>query len=320
VTVAVPETRLWISVVVPSFQRPQSLRRTLDSLMAQTRRPDEIAVGARAGDERTRTAVEQAKDDGIPVVAGYAARAGVVAAMTAALEQTVARSDVIALLDDDATAFPDYIERIEHAFSHDASLGGFGGRDWQPFERGNADVVGKVQWFGRVVGAHHLGHGPAREVDTLKGVCSAYRAAPLRAVGFGTYLRGDGAQYPWELALGFAIKRQGFRLVYDPALAVDHHIEPRQGADQYHRGTFVRDAMIDASANETLAILEYFPPVRRLVFIAWAVLVGPRGLPGLLQVPRLLLKGEGWRGRELLATWQGRVEGIKAYLRRRSAR
>ena len=312
--------RLWISVIVPSFQRPQSLRRTLDSLMAQSRVPDEIAVGSRAGDVATLAAVEQAKADGMPVVVGFAARAGVVAAMTAALGQTADSANVIALIDDDATAFPDFIERIEQAFAADARLGGFGGRDWQPHERGNADVVGKVQWFGRVIGAHHLGFGPAREVDTLKGVCSAYRAASLRAAGFGTHLRGDGAQYPWELALGFAIKRQGFRLVYDPALAVDHHVEPRQGADQYHRGVFVHDAMVDASANETLAILEYFPPLRRIVFVAWAVLIGARGLPGLLQVPRLLLKGEGWRGRELLATWRGRVAGIGMYLRRRAAR
>lgn len=319
-TGAVAERRLWISVIVPSFQRPQSLRRTLDSLMAQTRRPDEISVGARVGDAGTVEVVGQAKADGIPVVVGLATRAGVVAAMTAALEQTTARADVIALLDDDATAFPDYIERIERAFAANPKLGGFGGRDWQPYERGNAAVVGKVQWFGRVIGAHHLGFGPAREVDTLKGVCSAYRAPQLRAIGFGTHLRGDGAQYPWELALGFAIKHLGFTLVYDPALAVDHHVEPREGTDQYHRGVFVHDAMVDASANETLAILEYFPPFRRFVFLVWAVLIGPRGLPGLLQLPRLLLKGEGWRGRELVATWRGRVEGLRAYLRRRAAR
>lgn len=319
-TGVVGEKRLWISVIVPSFQRPQSLRRTLDSLMAQSRVPDEIAVGARAGDAGTLAAVEQAKADGMPLVVGLATRAGVVAAMTAALDLTAAQSDVIALIDDDATAFPDYIERIEQAFAADATLGGFGGRDWQPYERGNAAVVGKVQWFGRVIGAHHLGFGPAREVDTLKGVCSSYRAAPLRAAGFGTHLRGDGAQYPWELALGFAVKHQGFRLVYDPALAVDHHVEPRKGADQYHRGVFVSDAMIDASANETLAILEHFPLLRRFVFIIWAVLIGPRGLPGLLQVPRLFLQGEGWRGQELLATWRGRVEGISMYLRRRGAR
>jgi hypothetical protein len=232
--------------------------------------------------------------------------------MTAAMLGVSAACSVTALLDDDATAWPDYCARIIAAFAADERLGGFGGRDWQPWERGNAEPVGIVQWFGRVIGNHHLGAGHARPVDLLKGVCSAYRTAPLREIGFGAHLRGIGSQWGWELRVGLAMQQRGWRLVYDPALCVDHHIAPRQVEDQYHRGIFNAEELIFAASNETVILLEFLPWWRKVAFLLWAVLVGTRMLPGVLQLPRLLLLGQGLRWREFMATMRGRIDGLSA--------
>ncbi len=309
-TEVLPSLRL--AVIVPSFRRPEGLARCLESLERQTRRPDDIVIGVREHDAPTLTVIGAVAARGLAVRAVTTAQPGVVAAMTAALSGVRATCDITALLDDDATAHPDFCARILTAFAADATLGGFGGRDWQPWERGNAEPVGIVQWFGRVIGNHHLGAGAAREVDLLKGVCSAYRTVPLREIGFGTHLRGTGSQWGWELRVGLALQRRGWRLVYDPALGVDHHIEPRQVDDQYHRGVFNADELIVAASNETAILLEFLPWWRVAAFLLWAVLVGTRMLPGVLQVPRLLLMGNGLRWREFLATMRGRVDGLRA--------
>ncbi len=303
---------LRLAVIIPSYRRPDALGRCLASLAHQTRPPEEIVVGVREGDSDTLAAIAVAAVQGLPVRGVTTTVPGVVAAMTAALSGVSACCDVTALLDDDATAFPDYCARIVDAFVADPTLGGFGGRDWQPWERGTAEPVGIVQWFGRVVGNHHLGAGAAREVDLLKGVCSAYRTAPLREIGFGTHLRGTGSQWGWELRVGLAMRRRGLRLVYDPALAVDHHIEPRQVEDQYHRGVFNAEELINAASNETAILLEFLPWWRGVAFLFWAVFVGTRHLPGLLQLPRLLLMGKGLHWREFAATLRGRLDGLTA--------
>ena len=222
--------------------------------------------------------------------------------MNAALAEC--RGDIIALTDDDTEPHADWIERISMGFN-DTQIGGVGGRDWQPKERTDRTEVGRVQWFGRVIGNHHLGAGPARPVDVLKGANAAYRTSLLRAVGFDTRLMGTGAQMFWELALCLPLRRAGWTLVFDPKIAVDHHVAPRHGDDQRHRGLFASAPQRDAVHNETLVLLEHQQGFARLAFVAWAWLVGTRTEPGLAQLPRLMLLGD----RDAIIRWRATLAG-----------
>jgi GT2 family glycosyltransferase len=309
-----------ITVIVPSWRRPADLARCLRALAAQGLVPFEVIVGARAGDAETlETVAAAAGNSAFPVKAAVAAEAGVIAAMTVALGS--ARGDIIALTDDDAEPRPDWLERIHAGFA-DLFVGAVGGRDWQPKERGNRDEVGRVQWFGRVIGNHHLGAGPAREVDVLKGVNLAVRAPLLKALGFDQRLRGAGAQMFWEMAVCLPLRRAGWKLVYDPAIAVDHHIAPRHDDDQRHRGVFVAEPQVDAVHNETLVLLEHMntAPLQRAAFALWGSLVGTRMEPGLAQLPRLLLAGAPSPLAQLRATIRGRIEGWRSWRATASAR
>jgi GT2 family glycosyltransferase len=236
----------------------------------------------------------------------------VIAAMNAALAH--ARGDIIALTDDDAEPRPDWLERLNDCFVI-PFVGAAGGRDWQPKERGDRTDVGRVQWFGRVIGNHHLGAGPARPVDVLKGVNLAIRAPLLKALGFDTRLRGAGAQMFWEMALCLPLRRAGWTLIYDPAIAVEHHIAERHDADQRHRdgGAFAAGAQVDAVHNETLVLLEHLTGLRRTAYLLWSVVIGTRIEPGLLQVPRLLFRAQGSVFRVFVATLQGRLAGWRAW-------
>ena len=296
---ALPRTLSTVSVLVPSWRRPDALERCLHALAAQTRAPIEVVVATRADDPGT-TRVLEAFGPSFPVPLRRASTAtpGVIAAMNAALSEC--HGEIVALTDDDAEPRTDW-------------LAGAGGRDWQPLERGNRETVGRVQWFGRVIGNHHLGAGPPRDVDVLKGVNCAFRAQLLRVLGFDLRLAGSGAQMFWELALCLPLRRAGWRLVYDPAIAVEHHIAPRHDDDQRHRGVFAAPPQADAVHNETLVLLEHQQGAARLAFAVWALLVGTRLEPGLAQLPRLILGGDRYALARWRATLDGRLRGWRRW-------
>ena len=302
-TVAIRTT---VSVIIPAWQRPAALARCLRALAGQTRAPDEVIVVTREEDTATREAA-RAVPFGRETRVEYpvlAAR-GVIAAMECGLGP--ATGSVIALTDDDAEPRTDWIERLVAPFVADSGLGGVGGRDWQPFERGDVTDVGRVQWFGRVIGRHHLGAGPARDVDVLKGVNCAFRAPLLRAVGFDARLRGDGAQLHWELGVCLPIRRAGWRLRYDPAIAVDHHVAARDGSDQFHRGRFDAAPFADGVHNESLVIAEHLGVLERAVFALWSAVAGTTAAPGMLAVLRLRVQGHRWAWDAWRAARRGRA-------------
>ncbi len=304
-----------LSVLVPSFRRPDALRRCLAALAVQTRVPDEVVVGVRRDDDATVAVVAAARAGGLPVRAATTDAPGVVAAMQAALN--AATGDVIALTDDDARPRAGWTAGLLACLDTAPDVAGAGGRDWQPFERGDAHRVGVVQWFGRLIGSHHLGAGAARDVDVLKGVSCAYRAPLLRAVGFDARLHGTGAQLHWELGVCLPLRRAGWRLVYDPAIAVDHDVAPRHDADLLHRGVFAEAPLVDAVHNETIALLEWRGGVARAVFVAWALLVGTGESPGVAQCVRRLLQGDALAIRRWRATLAGRLAGLATVRRTR---
>lgn len=301
-----------ISVLIPTYRRPDDLRRCLHALAAQTLPAHEIIVIVRDNDAPTQSLVNAWPPGILPLCVVTVAVPGVVAAMTAGLR--VASGEAVALTDDDAAPFPDWLARIAAHFAADPQAGGVGGRDrihyGDRIEEGEHPDVGRVQWFGRVIGNHHLGVGEARPVDLLKGVNCAYRTEPLRRIGFDSRLRGAGAQVHWELSLGLAMKRDGWKLIYDPAVGVEHFMAPRADADALHRGGFHAEALQNMVYNETIVLLGSLPPMRHAAFVTWALLIGTRDAPGLLQIPRLIARRTPFLRARLAATWRGRWAGL----------
>lgn len=303
-----------IAVLIPTYHRPQSLVRCLDALKKQSRIPDEVLVMVRDADAETKALLEHCEFASSTLRVVTVIVPGVVAALNAGLE--AARADIIAITDDDAVPRPDWLARINTHFRADPKVGGVGGRDWLHYDGkvddGARKVVGRVQWFGRVIGNHHLGVGGPREVCVLKGANMSVRRAAIQSVRFDKRLRGTGAQVHNELAFSLAVKRAGWKLIYDPAVAVDHYLAPRFGEEQRDRYEWT-----NAAYNETLSLLEHVTPMRRLVFIIWAVLVGTRSSPGLLQWLRFLPREGRLAGKYLRAALTGRIQALNMWRRSR---
>jgi GT2 family glycosyltransferase len=276
----------------------------LDALEAQERRPDEILVVVRDDDGETETSLVDRDAVRVVHVEVPPGQPGFVAGLNAGI--AASSGAVVCLTDDDAAPRPDWISRIVAEFEADPSLGALGGRDLVYHdgvpERGEAEVVGLITSWGRTIGRHHLGTGRAREVDVLKGVNLSVRGDLLRELGFDRRLLGIATEHHSELHLCLAIKRRGFRVVYDPTLVVDHRPAPRAAEAREHGPRQV----LNASHNETLAMLEHLPLRRRLVHFAFATLIGSRSAPGLAQSLRLLLTSGDPRLDLLLANLEGR--------------
>jgi cellulose synthase/poly-beta-1,6-N-acetylglucosamine synthase-like glycosyltransferase len=305
-----------ISVLVPTYRRPQDLRRCLTAVGNQSRKPDEVVVVLRRDDLPSRDLLEEFASR-LPTLARLEVDApGQVHALNSGL--AVVRGDIVAITDDDAAPRPDWLARIADWFGKDARIGGVGGRDWvhhgERLEDGARPVVGKLQWYGRCIGNHHLGVGEAREVDFLKGANMSYRRRALGSLRFDSLLRGSGAQVHNDLAFSLAVRRRGWKLVYDPAVAVDHY--PAARFDEDTRQVISEPAYRNAAFNQALVICEALGPIRAWVFLLWSVCVGTRGAPGLLQVMRLYpADGHDALIKARASLW-GTIAGFRAAARR----
>jgi len=306
-----PVSALRCSVIIPSYGRPEALRRCLSAIARQTRRPDEVLVITREEDKVTAAVVREAMAD-LPLRTVDVHEVGLVAASNLGLAE--AQGDILAFTDDDTEPWVDWLGRIEEHFLTTPNLGALGGRDWLyangVLRQGRARSIGRVQWYGRRIGNHHLGVGSPREVEIIKGANMAYRRAAIEGLQFDRRLKGADAEWCLEPGFAFAVGRRGWRVVYDPAVAVDHHHPaPRLAYDSALAVTRTYNRVF----NETLVLLEYLPAPRRYVFVIWAFLVGHRDAPGLVQWVRYLWWGRPQATRRLLMAWRARLDAIRAY-------
>lgn len=303
-----------MSVIVPTYRRPESLARCLQALIAQDTRPDEILVVARREDSDSQRLLAGHEEESICLVTldVPAGRPGVVAALSAGV--AASSGEIVCFTDDDAEPHPDWISRILATFAVDDSIGAVGGRDWMPDDDCIEDeaeaIVGTVSRWGRVIGRHHLGVGLPRDVAVLKGVNLSVRGDLIRQVGFDARLRGSTTEHHWELGLCLTLRRIGFRIVYDPAIAVDHKPQPRVAETREFGPRQVRDA----AHNETLALLENLPRIGRGAHLLRATAIGTGTVPGLAQTARLLLSTGAPQLRLLYANLAGRGLAVLTYL------
>lgn len=295
-----------VSVVVPSYRRPQHLARCLAGLEAQTCPPAQLVVSIAFGDEASQEVLSAHRDRRLVYV--QVDQPGVLAAITTCLRR--ADGDIVAFTDDDAVPHPDWLARLLAHF-RDPTVGGVGGRDIWTAERSTERLtsdVGRVSRWGKLIGNHHLGFGPPRDVTVLKGCNSAFRR---EALAIPRTLRGPGAQPHHEVATGLWARRGGWRLIYDPAARVDHVRAPR--FDAQPRGDPGSRAVRDRSYNLVACLLAGRPGLlgRRAVF---GLVVGDRESPGLLRAGAAIVRREPDVRRALLPSLAGQAAGIRDHL------
>jgi GT2 family glycosyltransferase len=212
------------SVVVVTYERPTFVARCLDHLLAQTAPPSEIVVVDSSPGDETGQLVRQR----FPTVRYEVCPAGRGATATARnIGYGLTTGEVLAFVDDDAYAEPEWLERLL-SFFEDPTIGGVGGRQIrrQPGElEEGIDAIGLLRADGTLTG--HFAADPGRpvDVDHLLGASMAFRRAAIdRIGGIRDGYRGTCIREETDLCL--QVVAAGYRLVYTPDAVVEHVAAP----------------------------------------------------------------------------------------------
>jgi glycosyltransferase involved in cell wall biosynthesis len=291
-----------VSVVVPTFRRPDRLLDCLSALERQTRRPDEIIVVQREEDLETARALSPLLSDRLRSVTVKAP--GVLAAMRKGA--AASSGELLVFFDDDAEPRPDWLARASEAF-HEESVGAFGGRDVvvMPDSAPRVPVAGIVTRWGKLIGEHHRVTGASRDVDVLKGANMAFRR---QALALPRRLRGTGAEVHFEVATCLSASRAGWRLVLDPGAVVDHLPGPRFDADR--RGAPAAKAIENAAYNLVFCLLSTRPDLTRRR-VLYGLLVGDRAVPGLARVVLGVVRRESRVIRSFIPSVRGQLAALR---------
>ncbi len=150
-----------ISVVVPTMNRPDDLRRCLAALKAQNRQADEIIVVIGPEDSSADKIFHQIGKGDPKWKCLNERRSSVVSSLNTGIR--AAKGDIIALTDDDAAAPPAWLDLIEEHFLSNSKVGAVGGRDClllpdEPWLSNPppARFVGTYNWYGQLQGQSSL--------------------------------------------------------------------------------------------------------------------------------------------------------------------
>lgn len=135
---------------------------------------------------------------------------GLAAARNRGLES--ATGDIVAFIDVDARACPDWVSVCRQRFEQDPQLAGLGGQ-------GIEVTISDADRFRGYYYQQSWGSRPKKKVIFLFGLSSSYRReAVLAAGGFDERFLGSGE----DVDLGLRLGKLGYRLEYDPRMLVYH--------------------------------------------------------------------------------------------------
>jgi GT2 family glycosyltransferase len=212
------------SVAVVTYQRPDFVARCLDHLLAQTVTPVEIVVVDSSDDDQTERLVR----DRYPGVAYEVCPEGRGATATARnISYRMTTGEILAFVDDDAFAEPDWLEHLLPPY-RDPAVGGVGGRQIrrQPGElEEGTDAIGLLLADGNVTGFFAADPGHPVDVDHLLGANMSFRRSVLDQLG-GIRDGYKGTCMREETDLCLRVVGAGYRLVFTPDAVVEHLAAP----------------------------------------------------------------------------------------------
>ncbi len=209
-----------VSVIIITLDRPDYLRRCLECLRAQTEMPMEIIVV----DASKQTATATMLQERFPQVVylrneqGYGNMP-----MSRNIGLRSAKGEVIAYLDDDAYAEPQWLEEIVAAYA-DEHVGAVGGRakNGQPGESSRgANEIGKILPNGLITQNFGADPGTIVEVDIVLGCNMSFRRDVLARLG-GFRENYTATCNCEETDMCSRVKKLGFSISFNPKACVEH--------------------------------------------------------------------------------------------------
>jgi GT2 family glycosyltransferase len=201
------------SVLICTYNRPQLLAQCLSALVEKSsEKPDQVVV-VNSGDERTDQLVKRlAKPSAVCLELVRTVNKNLAASRNAGL--THCTGDIVAMTDDDAEVFPDWVAQMKRVHAEQPEAGAVGG-----------PVIGAASdsLISRIADQVTFNSpATARTVRTLPGVNVSYKRCVIEQVGMQDerLFRGEDVDYNWRA------KQLGYEIYYDPRVRVWHHHRP----------------------------------------------------------------------------------------------
>jgi GT2 family glycosyltransferase len=293
------------SVLICTYNRHDLLPGVLRSLVHGCQeKPDEIVI-VNGGDEKADRVVEEFQGRGTTVQLVKTVNKNLATSRNIGLRNC--RGDIVAMTDDDAEVFPDWVTRMKQVHREQPKAGAVGGL----VLGSNVDsLVGKV-----ADAVTFPAWATAQPVRTLPGVNISYKREVLDQVGFQdeTLARSEDVDFNWRVI------QLGYTVYFDPSIKVHHHHRPtlrgflnqhymygrsyyavrRKWPEMYclypRRFRRVKDVL---KAGNFVASI-FYEPIR-----------SARRVPGwgnrLLALPLLFVTGLAWRKGIIDAAWERR--------------
>jgi GT2 family glycosyltransferase len=202
-----------ISVLICTYNRHDLLEPAIRSIVEGCQeKPDELVV-VNGGDERADTVVNRFVGlNSVEVRLIKTVNVNLANSRNIGLAEC--RGDVVAMTDDDAEVFPDWITRLRASFEANPGAGAVGGL---VIGTNSESLVGKV-----ADAITFPGWEKPRDVRTLPGVNIAYRKEALAKIGLQDIelFRGEDVDFNWRLL------QAGFTIRFDPSIKVYHTHRP----------------------------------------------------------------------------------------------
>ena len=266
-----------ISLIIPAYQRPESLERVIASIEKQTRQPDQFIVVVRDTDFSNHQVLQKSPHIQKIVVS----KAGLTPALNAGLK--VATGEIVLFTDDDTEPLANWIEKIEILYLKNSNVGAVGGRDVIAKTHPVPGPIGRINFWGKPYGLHHLGMGKLQRVQTLKGANMSYRRNLIS--GFLENLKGDHAFN--EVYVAQQVLKQNYQILYDPEIQVVHHVALR---NEHSRSQLQN--MPNMAFNMAYTYGLSYRPMFVLRFLFFCTLVGFSQVPGFMKATQIALKGQ----------------------------
>lgn len=293
------------SVLLCTYNRHDLLPGVLRSLVhGCEEKPDEVVV-VNGGDERADRVVAGFQGQGVDVRLIKTVNKNLATSRNIGLKHC--RGEIVAMTDDDAEVFPDWVTRMKEVHRQQPGAGAVGGvvlgSNLESLVGKVADAVTFPSW------------DTARAVRTLPGVNISYKREVLERIGFQdeTLARSEDVDFNWRVI------QAGYTVHFDPSIKVYHHHRPTLKGFlnqhyMYGRSYYVvRRKWPEMYCLYPRGIHRFKDVLKAGNFVAsifYNPLQSARRVPGwgnrVLALPLLFLTGLAWRTGILQEAWRQR--------------
>ena len=246
------------SVIIPTYNRPQDLKNCLESIVEQSRLPDEVIV-IDDGDLDGMPCRKELEQKGIQCVFKKKSQKGLTRSRNLGVK--IARGDIIIFFDDDVVLMPNYIQEIVKTYENgsDKDLGGVGGVE---INLKRPDFLNYIEFLynimflisplqpGRITSSGFSEQGltervnPLKKIgkaDTLSGSVFSFHKKVFSQFSFSedythNYCQGEDKDFSVRVS-------RNFNLYIQPAAQLHHYRSPIERVSKYRRG---RDVVLSA--------------------------------------------------------------------------